>query len=47
MKVRMTGRKELMKEAGNARDTEYKKKGEGEGQGLMKSKRLIKGWGFN
>ena len=47
----MTGREELMKKAGNAMDTEYKKKGKGKGQGLMKVRvelRVgvsIKGWG--
>jgi len=35
MKVKMTEREELMKEAGNARDTKYTKKGKVEGQGLM------------
>ena len=43
MKVKMTGREELMEEARNARDTEYKKKGKGEGQDPMKGEGLIEG----
>jgi len=36
MRVKMTGREELMKEAGNARDMKNKKKGKGKGLVKMK-----------